>query len=286
VRIGPPLLAGLAPLRLHWIVQSTTAWQWPRLMSSCACSPPMQDAQSASGRGDADLLCFHAEDRIPQIGPIASFALGAQATVGVAKGSKNPILRGAPQLLACTGQGQTGALAVIRGGIVPQQDSAVDFTPLGRCTGAPRSARHRGRRHALVWLRTRQLTLQILQRASLHIVLRKSRRPRHCGDDEVIARDCTGIWGLEHGPDAAAELPDHEYMIISFEKGRESSTFVYKFQAGGPPVAVSDLDACEFETGAATVHACSMFDRQGIVQARLRVSAQCACNCHVARDAL
>ena len=225
-----------------------------------------------TGHADSAPLCFHGEDRLPQLGPIAAFALGPPATVGSAKGSGDPILRGAPQLLACVGQGRTGALAVVRGGIVPLQDSAVDFTPLGRCTGACL------RKFATLF------AICIVCDASWRKVTHAQTRAQRASGNAltiycwygveaysaviVTAYTVAGVWGLEHGPEADQELPDHEYMIISFEKGDESSTFVYKFRPDGPPQAVSDLDSCEFTTNAGTVCACSMFDRQGIVQVR------------------
>ena len=57
-------------------------------------------------------------------------------------------------------------------------------------------------------------------------------------------------------------MPEHNWMLVSFEK----STFVYQFQAEGPAKEVSAGDGCEFATECATVYACAMFGREGIVQ--------------------
>ena len=106
-------------------------------MTATACSPPVQDVHAASGHGDRDLVALHAEDRLPQLGPIASFALGAAAEVGRQKGTDEPILRGGHQLLACAGYGRSGAVAIVRDAVVPLQNAASDLTGSGLCTGAP-----------------------------------------------------------------------------------------------------------------------------------------------------
>lgn len=78
------------------------------------------------------------------------------------------------------------------------------------------------------------------------------------------------MWAIAYGPDVDPVLPDHEYLIFSFE----DSTFVYKFEREGQSErdnaqAISDSPSCEFETDSATVYACSMFESQGIVQVLL-----------------
>jgi hypothetical protein len=101
------------------------------------CSLPEQDVHMAGGTRDGDIVKFHGEDRIPQVGPIAAFAMGAAAQVGFAKSTEDPIHRGGLQLLACVGHGRTGAIAMISEAIVPLQDIATQpFAGLGRCIGA------------------------------------------------------------------------------------------------------------------------------------------------------
>lgn len=41
------------------------------------CSLSQQDRHMASGTGDGDTLKFHCKDRIPQLGQIADFSMGA-----------------------------------------------------------------------------------------------------------------------------------------------------------------------------------------------------------------
>lgn len=89
------------------------------------------------GRLDAGALFLYGEDRLAQLGPIAAFTTGAPAVCG-SRRDGTQLMRGAPQLLACVGAGRSGALAVIHGGILPQQDAVVDFRAEGRCTGALR----------------------------------------------------------------------------------------------------------------------------------------------------
>jgi hypothetical protein len=108
----------------------------PLLTVMRACSLPQQDMHMASGSGDRDIVTFHGEDRIPQLGPIAAFAVGAAALVGFAKTTEEPIQRGGLQLLACVGRGRTGAIAMISESVVPLQDIATQaFAGLGRCMG-------------------------------------------------------------------------------------------------------------------------------------------------------
>lgn len=96
------------------------------------CSAPVGD--SHFGRLDAGMLVLGGEDRLPQLGPITAFAMGSHAQCGTTS-SGETIMRGGSQLLACVGHGRSGALAVVQGSIVPQQDGAVDFRALGQCTG-------------------------------------------------------------------------------------------------------------------------------------------------------
>eukprot|EP00892_Ulva_mutabilis_P007723 jgi/Ulvmu1/5322/UM022_0116.1 len=95
--------------------------------------PPEQELHAA-GRLDAGTLFLYGEDRLAQLGPIAAFAIGTPAVCG-SRRDGTPLVRGAPQLLACVGAGRSGALAAIHGGILPQQDASVDFRAEGRCTG-------------------------------------------------------------------------------------------------------------------------------------------------------
>lgn len=96
----------------------------------------MLDPYATSGRQDTEHICFHAEDRLPQLGPIADFTHGPQFKTGSHPASGDPYKRGAPPVVACTGHGRSGALALLRSGIVPDEVAAQDFTAAGQCTGA------------------------------------------------------------------------------------------------------------------------------------------------------